>query len=156
MSYVIAGEEEMLNLGRVLAGCLNGGALITMKGNLGAGKTVFCRGVLRGLGYEGKVKSPTFTLVEPYELNWGQIFHFDLYRLSDPDELEYIGIEDYLQGEHLCLVEWPERGLGSLPRADVSVEIEITGDERIVQCRGETTEGQRICHCLNEAMTRSG
>ena len=138
----------MLALGAELAAAITSGALVTVKGNLGAGKTVLCRGLLRGRGYEGRVKSPTFTLVEPYELENGHIYHFDLYRLSDPDELEYIGIEDYLQKDHLCLVEWPERGAGCLPESDISIEIEISGEKRVVHCRGLSESGQTVCQRL--------
>jgi len=99
------------------------GGIIYLRGDLGAGKTTLSRGLLRGYGYQGAVKSPTYTLVEPYENSAGNIYHFDLYRLMDPEEVEYLGVEDYFSPANLCLVEWPERGVRLIPAADVVVEL---------------------------------
>jgi tRNA threonylcarbamoyladenosine biosynthesis protein TsaE len=117
-------EAEMETLGARLAAHLREGARVHIRGPLGAGKTTLVRGVLRGLGFRGAVKSPTFTLVEPYSFPSCTLFHFDLYRLKDPEELEFIGIRDYLGGDGVCLIEWPERGGNVLPEPDLDVMIE--------------------------------
>ena len=116
-------EADTLTAAQTFGHLLNAKGVVYLKGQLGAGKTTFCRGILRSYGYQGAVKSPTFTLVEPYDLEWGQVYHFDLYRIADPEELEFLGVEDYLEGGNLCLIEWSERGEGFLPDADIMVEI---------------------------------
>lgn len=123
VQLTLFGEEAMLAFGKQLASCLHGQMLVTLRGDLGAGKTTLSRGILRGLGHTGSVKSPTYTLVEPYQLADRQLFHFDLYRLTDPEELEYMGFRDYLESGNLCLLEWPERGQNFLPQEDMAIEI---------------------------------
>lgn len=128
--------------GARLASGLTAPGLLSIRGALGAGKTTFVRGLLRGLGYDGPVKSPTFTLVEPYTFSAFTLFHFDLYRLKDPQELEFMGWRDYLQGNSVCVVEWPERGGALLPRPDLDVMIEANNGERRVRLSAHTPEGE--------------
>ena len=104
-------------------GLAHDGGLVFLDGDLGAGKTTLVRGLLRGLGHRGPVRSPTYTLVETYELPAVRVHHLDLYRIADPDELEFLGIRDLLDGASLTLVEWPERGAGVLPAPDLVVRI---------------------------------
>ncbi len=114
-------------------------SLIYLYGELGAGKTTFVRGFLQHLGHTAAVKSPTYTLVEPYTINDMNVYHFDLYRLNDPEELEAIGVRDYLEAQAVCLIEWPERAGELLPPPDLSIQITIEAEHRRVQI---TTTGE--------------
>ena len=130
--YRLAGEEKMVAFGAALASLLPGQGVITLTGDLGAGKTTLVRGLLSELGHSGVVKSPTYTLVEPYHLNGRDIYHFDLYRLGSPDELEYMGFREYFNEHSLCLLEWPEKGGDFVPCADISLQIRILDEAREV------------------------
>lgn len=136
-----ATPEAMETLGAQLAPRLRAGLTLFFHGDLGAGKTTLIRGILRGLGHAGAVKSPTYTLVEPYELDGLRVYHFDLYRLNDPEELEFLGVRDYLEGKGVCLVEWAERGAGVLPDPDVDVTIERSEEGRVVRFAARTNSG---------------
>lgn len=124
--------------GRLVSGCASGG-FIYLQGELGAGKTTLVRGFLRQLGYQGSVKSPTYTLLEPYELAGRHIYHFDLYRLAGVEELEAIGARDYFIVGNTCLVEWPERGEGLLPQADIYIRVSYDGKGRRLKVSAPTT-----------------
>jgi len=131
------------------------GVVITLQGPLGAGKTTWCRGLLRALGYQGMVKSPTYTLVESYRIeqagNASQLHHFDLYRLSDPEELEYIGCREYFDGASVCLIEWPELGHGVIPLADIVIGIEYNqaGSGRMVSLAAATLAGEQVLSLIS-------
>jgi len=114
----------------VLWQTLPASCLVFLYGELGAGKTTLVRGLLRAAGYNGTVKSPTYTLVEEYRLAQRTVYHFDLYRLTDPEELEWIGMDDYLRDNSLCLIEWPQMGQGFLSAADVVIRLEVDKQQR--------------------------
>jgi len=128
----IADEKAMMQLGGKIADQFPQGGIVLLNGDLGAGKTTLVRGLLRHLGFKDIVKSPTYTLVEPYQVSERLIYHFDLYRLGDPEELEYIGGRDYWSNQSLCLIEWPEKAKGYLPEADLSLTIHHDGSARFV------------------------
>ena len=117
-----------------------GKALVYLHGQLGAGKTTLVRGILRALGHHGAVKSPTYTLLEPYDAQ--ALYHFDLYRLGDPEELEFMGLRDYVNGESIVLIEWPERGGAFLPAPDLELTIAVEGEGRRVTAEASTNAGQ--------------
>jgi len=129
----VTDEQAMLSLGARLADVISGVGLVFLKGDLGAGKSTLVRGFMQGLGFTGRVKSPTFTLVEPYEIDDKTIYHMDLYRLADPEELEFIGIRDMLDGHAVCLVEWPEKASGMLGEPDIIIDISYLGESREVR-----------------------
>jgi len=116
-------------LGAALAEALPAG-VVHLHGELGAGKTALARGLLRARGVTGPVRSPTYTLVEPYATDSGTVLHLDLYRLADPEELHFLGIEEVAAPGTLALVEWPERGAGALPGADLAVTLVYAGSAR--------------------------
>ncbi len=142
-------EQATIELGIELSLWVSAPLVIYLTGDLGAGKTTLSRGLIQSLGHEGNVKSPTYTLVEPYELKDMEVFHFDLYRLLDPEELEYMGIRDYFTEKSISIVEWPDRGHGLLPEADLAIHLSYQGEQRQVEITGLTPSGQFIVNKLN-------
>lgn len=132
-SVFVPDEAAMMSLGAQLARHVSGPGLIYLQGDLGAGKSTLARGFIKAQGYMGHVKSPTYTLIEPYPLSDRTIYHLDLYRLSDPEELEFIGIRDIFGDNSICLVEWPEKGNGFLPGADLLITINHKNEGREVK-----------------------
>jgi tRNA threonylcarbamoyladenosine biosynthesis protein TsaE len=143
-NIILADENETQAFGARLAALCLERCVIFLQGDLGAGKTTLVRGFLRGLGHTGAVKSPTYTLVEPYEVAGRQIFHFDLYRLKDPQELVYMGIRDYFAEAAVCLIEWPERAAQQLPEADLTCYIRSLASGRRLTITASTAQGQRM------------
>lgn len=148
VTLYLADEEAMVSLGGRIAQVTKGQGLIFLEGDLGAGKTTLSRGIIRGLGHEGAVKSPTFTLVEPYEIGEVRAFHFDLYRLVDPEELEYMGIRDYFDDDALCLIEWPDKGAGFLPKPDLTITIRPHKSGRSLSLLPQGSRGESWCATL--------
>ncbi|CAL1239342.1 tRNA (adenosine(37)-N6)-threonylcarbamoyltransferase complex ATPase subunit type 1 TsaE [Candidatus Methylocalor cossyra] len=144
MIVALPDEAATLALARRVYACLPRACLVFLRGNLGAGKTAFVRGCLRAAGFEGPVKSPTFTLVEEYPLADRILFHFDLYRLNTAEDLEWLGFRDYLRADALCLVEWPERGAGKLPAADLEIRLTIEDGGRRAELSAATETGRGI------------
>ncbi|BBL71677.1 tRNA (adenosine(37)-N6)-threonylcarbamoyltransferase complex ATPase subunit type 1 TsaE [Methylogaea oryzae] len=148
MKIHLSDEAATEAFGARLARAFTGGGLVFLHGQLGAGKTTLVRGLLRALGHRGAVKSPTYTLVEEYLLDGRQVYHFDLYRLADAEELEWMGIRDYLAADALCLVEWPERGEGVLPPADLALRLTVAAAGRQIEATAATVRGQAVVDAL--------
>lgn len=147
----LACEEDVVAFGSALAAAARPGLVLHLSGELGAGKTTLTRGIARGLGHRGAVKSPTYTLVEPYERLAIPLYHFDLYRLGDPGELEFLGLRDYFSGNALVVVEWPQRGAGALPPADLALTLTVRPDGRQALMHAGTEAGEAWLDRLAEA-----
>jgi tRNA threonylcarbamoyladenosine biosynthesis protein TsaE len=147
-SLFLPDDAATLAVGIALARASGGHGLIFLRGDLGAGKTTLSRGLIRALGHAGPVKSPTYTLVEPYELPKGRVMHYDLYRLSDPEELEYLGLRDHLDTDTLTLIEWPERGGMLLPTPDLTLILRVLPHGREISWQALTPHGESMASAL--------
>ena len=147
--YPTNSESETVKFGKFLGECIrpffSEGIIVFLNGKLGAGKTTLCRGILRDFDYLGAVKSPTYTLVEPYEIDLGYINHFDFFRIAHPDELDYIGLDEYFSGDTLSLIEWPEKGQGMLPENDLTISVDFQKEKRVIQMKSNSDLGEKIC-----------
>ena len=147
----LSNTEATVALGQALAALIKqhtNGIIVYLNGNLGAGKTTLTRGFVQGMGHKGNVKSPTYTLVEPYDLADWQVYHFDLYRLADPEELEFMGIRDYFVEQSCAFVEWPEKGTGMLPEADLIINLAYSGEQREATFDAQSEKGQFVLSLL--------
>ena len=147
-SVFLADEAATLALGARLARVLEPGLYVALSGDLGSGKTTLTRGILRGMGYQGKVKSPTYTLVELYNLPKLDLYHFDFYRFNDPQEWLDAGFRDHFEPRNLCLVEWPERVRDLLPAPDMRISLTVEAGGRRARIATETEHGKRCLERL--------
>ena len=148
LNALLPDEAATLALGAALGPCLEPGTIVFLEGELGAGKTTLVRGVLRGLGHAGRVKSPTYTLVEVYEVSRLHFHHFDFYRFSDPREWIDAGFRESFDGQGICLVEWPEKAAGRLPPADLTIRLASSGSGRSASWQPSSPRGTRVAQCL--------
>ena len=151
-TFKLADEQATVAFGVTMAdvvrNTLEKGIIVYLNGDLGAGKTTLTRGFVQGMGHKGNVKSPTYTLVEPYELPPWHVYHFDLYRLADPEELEFMGIRDYFAPHCSCFIEWPENGAGLLAEPDVIINLAYQDEHRILAIEACTDIGRNLMHAL--------
>jgi tRNA threonylcarbamoyladenosine biosynthesis protein TsaE len=152
----LGSEDELVAFGAALAAALSPGSTVYLEGELGAGKTTLTRGIARGLGHRGAVKSPTYTLVEPYQHLAIPLYHFDLYRLADPEELEYLGVRDYFSDDALVVVEWPQRGAGILPPPDLALSIGVIDGGRSIALEALGPRGEACLQALLSAGALTG
>ncbi len=137
-------NPESTEISAAAPGAPSIGGIIHLHGDLGAGKTTLTRGIMRGYGYEGAVKSPTYTLVEPYDFQRCHIYHFDLYRLAGAQEMDFLGTDDYFKEGNLCIIEWADRGEEHIPAPDLVIRLAGTGTERNLVCHTLSEKGEII------------
>jgi len=148
----LSDEAATLRLGQALAAGVAPGRVLHLGGELGTGKTTVVRGLLRALGYPGKVKSPTYTLVEPYGTSRLHLYHFDFYRFKDRTDWVSSGFREYFNGESFCAVEWPERAGGLLPAPDLELRLEMAGEERRATLAAHTPAGESWASSLPSSL----
>jgi tRNA threonylcarbamoyladenosine biosynthesis protein TsaE len=144
MSYELKSEEDTKSFGRQLANHLAPGLVIGLQGEIGRGKTCMVRACLEALGVTSLIKSPTFTLVETYDIKGLHIHHFDLYRLQSEYELEDLGFRDYLHSQSICFIEWPEKSPNLLPFLDLSLEFKLKLPGRMLTIQAKSEKGKQV------------
>jgi tRNA threonylcarbamoyladenosine biosynthesis protein TsaE len=149
-------EGDTAAAGAALAPALRAGLVVYLRGDLGAGKTTLVRGVLRALGHDGKVKSPTYTLIEPYVLSRLDLYHFDFYRFAVPEEYLEAGLDEYFAGNGACLVEWPDKAAPYLAHPDLEVRLTVAGAGRRLEATAMTEAGRTCISKLTSGLTRPG
>jgi tRNA threonylcarbamoyladenosine biosynthesis protein TsaE len=137
-------EAALQQLARAFGACLRAPLVIYLQGDLGAGKTTFARALIQGLGYQGRVKSPTYGLLESYQAGGFDFLHLDLYRIENPAELEFLAIADQFSDKGILLIEWPEKALAVLPPADLRLVFREQGQERSVDCQAASISGREM------------
>lgn len=151
MKLHLKNESDTLKLGEHIAQhCPHQQFTIHLEGDLGAGKTTLTRGLLQQLGHKGNVKSPTYTLVEQYTLSERSVFHFDLYRLIDPEELDYLGLDDYLSNNSLCIIEWASQGGELLPKPDLIITLNYKNHSRDAELKPLSPPAVKICDAIQQ------
>jgi tRNA threonylcarbamoyladenosine biosynthesis protein TsaE len=148
MNIILPDETATLALGAALAPCAGAGLVVWLDGDLGAGKTTLVRGLLRALGEQGPVKSPTYALVEIHVVSGLNLYHFDFYRLNQPEEYLDAGLDEYFAGDGVCLVEWPERAVPYLPVPDLHIRLTVDGSGRSARLDVGSVRGER---CLTNS-----
>ncbi len=149
MKLYLETESDTLKLGEHIAQhCPSKQFTIHLEGDLGAGKTTLTRGLLRKLGHKGHVKSPTYTLVEQYTFKDRSVFHFDLYRLTDPEELDYLGLDDYLSHNSLCIIEWASQGGDFLPKPDLIITLSYNNHSRNAELSALSPPAKLLCDMI--------
>lgn len=155
LAWLLENEAATIAAGTKLANAvknqLKQGIVVYLNGDLGAGKTTLTRGFVQGMGHKGTVKSPTYTLVEPYELPPWQVYHFDLYRLADPEELEFMGIRDYFNDNCCCFIEWPEKAAGFLSKADLVIDLTYVAEQRHIDLHASSSKGAELLALLDQS-----
>ncbi len=150
LSLTLDSEQDTQHLGECIGQNLLAPMVCYLQGDLGVGKTRLVRAIIQSRGYLGNVKSPTYTLVEPYELESFCVYHFDLYRLSDAEELDFLGIRDYFDDQSVSFIEWPEKGEGWLASADLSINLQFNGEGRLFQFTGHSKMGKKLLQKLKQ------
>ena len=149
--FELPDEAATRALGARLTCALEAGLTIYLIGDLGAGKTTFVRGLLEALGHRGAVRSPTYTLIEPYTVSNLNLYHFDLYRFTDAEEFIEAGLEEYFSGDGVCLIEWPDKGSPFLPAADIEVHLQEHGRGRTAQLLSTSPKGLECLKRIDSA-----